>query len=63
MVGITGQRVQTDGDKEVLVGGNEVWEEWTGQKWRIQSGGVRLKVLMKKVAVGREPQGLNKQWG
>ena len=31
LVGITGQRVQADGDKEVLVEGNGVWEEWTGQ--------------------------------
>ena len=49
LVGITGQRVQTDGDKEVLVAmeGNEVWEqweEWTGQivedtEWRRQAKG------------------------
>ena len=44
LVGITGQRVQTDGDKEVLVEGNEVWEEWTGQtvedtEWRRQAKG------------------------
>ena len=44
LVGITGQRVQADGDKEVLVEGNEVWEEWTGQavedtEWRRQAKG------------------------
>jgi hypothetical protein len=44
LVRVTGQRVQTDGDKEVLVEGNEVWEEWTGQtvedtEWRRQAKG------------------------
>ena len=39
LVGITGQRVQTDGGREVLVEGQEVWEDWLGQtvedtKWR-----------------------------
>jgi len=39
LVGITGQRVQTDGGREVLVEGQEVWEEWTRQavedtEWR-----------------------------
>jgi hypothetical protein len=27
LVGTTGQRVQADGDKEVLVEGQEIWEE------------------------------------
>ena len=31
LVGITGQRIQADGGKEVLVEGQEVWEEWAGQ--------------------------------
>ena len=31
MVGTTGQRVQADGGKEIMVEGREVWEEWTGQ--------------------------------
>ena len=31
LVGISGQRVQTDGGSEVLVEGQEVWEEYTGQ--------------------------------
>ena len=30
---------------------------------QMRSWGVRLKVLMKKVAEGRAAQGLNKQWG
>ena len=39
LVGITGQRVQADGGSEVLVEGQQVWEEWTGQavedtEWR-----------------------------
>ena len=39
MVGTTGQRVQADGGREVLVDGQEVWEERTGQavvdtEWR-----------------------------
>ena len=39
LVGITGQRVQADGGRKVLVEGQEVWEEWIGQtvedtKWR-----------------------------
>ena len=34
-----GQRIQVDGDKEVLVEGQDVWEEWTRQtvedtEWR-----------------------------
>ena len=38
-VGTTGQSVLADGDREVLVVGQEVWEEWTGQtveetEWR-----------------------------
>ena len=49
LVGTTGQRVQADGDKEVLVEGNEVWEEWTGQAvedtewWRQAKGQWRAK--------------------
>ena len=44
LVGTTGQRVQADGDKEVLVEGQEIWEEWTGQavedtEWRRKSKG------------------------
>ena len=39
LVGITGQSVQADGGKEVLVVEQELWEEWTGQpveetEWR-----------------------------
>ena len=39
MVGITGQRVQADGGREVLVEGQEVWEDWLEQtvedtEWR-----------------------------
>ena len=39
LVGTTGQRVQADGGKEVLVEEQEVWDEWTGQavedtEWR-----------------------------
>ena len=30
LVGISGLRVQADGGREVLVEGQEVWEEWTG---------------------------------
>ena len=44
LVGITGQRVRADGDKEVLMVGQEIWEEWTGQtvedtEWRRQAKG------------------------
>ena len=44
MVGTTGQRVQADGDKEVLMEGQEIWEEWTGQtvedtEWRREAKG------------------------
>ena len=44
LVGITGQRVQPDGGRGVLVEGNEVWEEWSGQtvedtEWRRQAKG------------------------
>jgi hypothetical protein len=31
LVGITGQSVQADGGREVLVVGQELWEEWTEQ--------------------------------
>ena len=31
LVGITGQKVQADGGRVVLVEGHEVWEEWTEQ--------------------------------
>ena len=31
LVGITGQRVQADGGREVLVEGQEVWEDWLEQ--------------------------------
>ena len=39
LVGITGKRVQVDGGSEVLVEGQAIWEEWTGQtvedtEWR-----------------------------
>ena len=31
LVGITGQKVQASGSREVLVEGQDVWEEWMGQ--------------------------------
>ena len=31
LVGTTGQRVQADGGREVLMERQEIWEEWTGQ--------------------------------
>jgi hypothetical protein len=39
LVGITGQRVQADGGREVLVEGQKVWGDWLGQtventEWR-----------------------------
>ena len=39
VVGTAGQMVQADGGREVLVEGQEVWEEWTGRavvdtEWR-----------------------------
>ena len=36
MVGTTGQRVQADGDREVLMEGQEIWEEWTGQTCTVE---------------------------
>ena len=44
LVGITGQRVQAGGGSEVLVEGQEVWEEWAGQtvedtEWRRKAKG------------------------
>ena len=41
---ITGQMVQADGGSELLVEGQEVWEEWTGQtvedtRWRKEAKG------------------------
>ena len=30
LVGTAGQRVQADGGREVLMEGQEIWEEWTG---------------------------------
>ena len=44
LVGITGQRVQADGGSEVLVEGQEVWEDWMGQTvenkgWRGEAKG------------------------
>ena len=32
LVGITGRLLHADGQEEVPVVGDEVWEEWTGQK-------------------------------
>ena len=31
LVGITGRLIHADGQEEVLVVGDEVWEEWIGQ--------------------------------
>ena len=47
LVNITGQRVQADGGSEVLVEGQEVWDEWSGQvvedtEWR--NGGATTQV-------------------
>ena len=44
MVDIAGQRVQADGGSEMLVEGQEVWEEWVEQtvedtKWRKEVAG------------------------
>ena len=38
-MGITGRLVHADGQEEVPVMGGEVWEEWTGQTMRAQTGG------------------------
>jgi hypothetical protein len=44
LVNITGQMVQADGGSELLVEGQEVWEEWTGRtvedtRWRREAKG------------------------
>ena len=44
LVGTTGQRVQADGGSEVMVEGQEVWEDWVGQTventgWRGEAKG------------------------
>ena len=31
LMGITGRMLLADGQEEVLVVGDEMWEEWTGQ--------------------------------
>ena len=59
LVGITGQRVQADGGSEVLVEGQEVWEEWTGQtventEWRGKAKGLS--------AVEGNGAGNNEKW-
>ena len=49
IVGVTGQRVQADGGSEVMVEGQEVWEDWVGQTventgWRGEANvGVQAK--------------------
>ena len=45
LVDITGQMVQADGGSELLVEGQEVWEEWTGRtvedtRWRKEAKGL-----------------------
>ena len=44
LVDITGRMIQVDGGSELLVEGQEVWEEWTGQtvedtRWRKEAKG------------------------
>ena len=44
LVGTTGQRVQADGGREVLVEGQEIWEDWLEQtvedtEWRKEAKG------------------------
>ena len=44
LVGITGQRVQADGGRQVLVEGHEDWEEWIehaveNTEWRREDNG------------------------
>ena len=58
LVGITGKLVHADGQEEVLVVGDEVWEEWTGQTvegtdWR---KGAKDKWAAKERAVLRGTQ-------
>ena len=61
LAGITGQRVQADGGKEVLVEGNEVWEEWTGQavedtEWRRKIKGqwrAKEQAVVRRGGVGK----------
>jgi hypothetical protein len=58
MVGITGRLVHADGQEEVLVVGDEVWEEWTGSAvedtdWR---KGAKGEWAAKERAVSRRIQ-------
>ena len=53
LVGISGQMVQAEGVAEALVEGQEVWEEWTGQRvedtyWRRKAKG-QLRAMEKAV--------------
>ena len=53
LLGISGQMVQAEGVTEALVGGQEVWEEWTGQRvegtgWRRKAKG-QLRAMEKAV--------------
>ena len=57
LVGITGRLAEADGKEEVLVEGQEVWEEWTGQPvddtdWR--RGAKDTWEAMEKVVLRRE---------
>ena len=55
LVGITWQRVEASGGREVLAEGQEVWEEWTEQavedtKWRKE---VKVQRRAKEQAIVR----------
>ena len=57
LVGITRQNVQAHGGREVMVVGQEVWEEWTGRTveetaWRKQAK--RQWMEMEQASVRRE---------
>ena len=68
LVGTTGQRVQADGGREVLVEGREVWEELTGQavvdtEWRKKIKGqwrARERAVVRREWSGGEEQDKDK---
>ena len=51
LVGITGQRIQADGGKEVLVEGHGSWEEWTGQTMEDTEWGKEAKGQMTMITI------------
>ena len=63
LVGITDRLAEAGGKEEVLVEGQEVWEEWTRlvSQWKALTGGRGRRINGKQLAMERAPSGVGEE--